>query len=752
MIDRFYPEVWGILERVINERPVLLNRAPTLHRLGIQAFEPKLIEGKAIQLHPLVCSAFNADFDGDQMAVHLPLSVEAQAESRILMLSNNNILKLSDGRPVTLPTLDMVMGIYHMTSIDDENSNPKFTFSSLGETIMAYDRDDIGLNTKVNIISSDGIKETTYGRALFNNLLPDDYPFVNETLDKSKISEIVNDLTNKYPNDVITETLDNLKEAGFYWCTRSALTFGMDDIKVSTTKEKILSKYDKQAATIQDQYDSGMMTDEEKTIEMVNIWTSATEEVDSATQSEFDKNNSLYKMVVSGTSGNWMQIRQIAGIRGLVVDTKGNIIPRPIKSNYYDGMSVAEFFTTTHGARKGLADTALRTADSGYLTRRLVDVSQDIIVREEDCETSRGINIPLVIKYENGSIAKHPKTDTSVVSRVLAVDVVNKDGKIIANRGSIVTRALVDKMIKAGIESVKVRSVLTCEARYSVCAHCYGYSFATSKMVEVGDSVGVIAAQSIGEPGTQLTLRTFKTGGDTTADDITQGLPRVQELFEARNPKGESPIAEISGRVEINETDRLIEIKVKPNNADEKEKVYGVSKRSHLLVDDGQEISIGTQLIEGVIDPKKLLEISGTRAVQDYLVKEVQDVYSSQGVEIHNKHIEIIVRQMLKMVTIIDPGDTDLLPGDMVSKTRFERANKVAREENKNPAFARPEILGITKASLGTESWLSAASFQETTKILTEAAINNKSDHLIGLKENVIIGKLIPAGTGFASS
>jgi len=765
MVERSRPEVWDVLEEVITEHPVLLNRAPTLHRLGIQAFEPQLVEGKAIHLHPLVCGAFNADFDGDQMAVHLPLSAEAQAEARILMLSSNNILKPSDGRPVTMPSQDMIIGLYHLTVSKDGEKGEGLAFTSEAEAIMAFDAGQIALGTQIKLrvdgetvppvgleLPADHVEgepfilETTLGRSLFNGLLPVTYPYVNRNVDKKVLGDIVNTLAERYPKVEVAASLDALKSAGFHWATRSGVTIAIGDVATPSNKQEILERYEAQAAKVQDQYETGLITDDERRQELIEIWTQATNEVDRAMRESFPENNTVYTMVGSGARGNWMQVRQIAGMRGLVANPKGEIIPRPIKSNYREGLSVLEYFIATHGARKGLADTALRTADSGYLTRRLVDVSQDVIVREDDCGTERGLTMPIV---EPGTTTIHERVATSVFARTLASDVADAKGVRIAKAGADIGDVLIDALIAEGVTEVKVRSVLTCESTVGTCAKCYGRSLATRELVDIGEAVGIIAAQSIGEPGTQLTMRTFHTGGVASADDITQGLPRVQELFEARTPKGEAPISEVTGVLKVDDSEATRRLVVTPDNGDEPVE-YPVTKRARLIVQDGEHVEVGQQLIAGAVDPKNVLRILGPRATQKHLVDEVQNVYRSQGVEIHDKHIEVIVRQMLRRVTVLDSGETSLLPGELVERSRFEDANRATVTAGGKPASARPELMGITKASLATESWLSAASFQETTRVLTEAAMSGRSDSLLGLKENVIIGKLIPAGTGLA--
>ncbi|WP_375400987.1 DNA-directed RNA polymerase subunit beta' [uncultured Amnibacterium sp.] len=773
MVERSRPQVWDVLEEIIRERPVLLNRAPTLHRLGIQAFEPQLVEGKAIQLHPLVCSAFNADFDGDQMAVHLPLSVEAQAEARILMLASNNILKPSDGRPVTLPSQDMIIGLHHLTTVKPDAVGTGRVLSGVAEAIMAKDSGTLDLNALIklrlsDIVPAEGMPtegwepgtpllvETTLGRALFNETLPSDYPFVDDLADKARISRIVNDLAERYPKVEVAATLDRIKDAGFYWATRSGVTVALSDVLTPPSKAKILEGYEKQAAKVQSQYETGLTTDAERRQELIEIWNRATAEVAKAMEDNLPASNNINRMVSSGARGNWMQVRQIAGMRGLVSNPKGEIIPRPIVHSYREGLTVAEYFISTHGARKGLADTALRTADSGYLTRRLVDVSQDVIIREDDCGTNRGLDLPIAAKDTlpgpagaggPGVLVRDVNVENSVYGRTLATDVVTEAGEILAEGGADVGDVLIERLVEAGVEHIKVRSVLTCESAVGVCAACYGRSLATGKLVDIGEAVGIIAAQSIGEPGTQLTMRTFHTGGVASADDITQGLPRVQELFEARTPKSASPIAEAAGRVTIEDTDRQRKLILTPDNGDEPH-AYPVLKRATLLIEDGEHVELGQQLHVGSIDPKEVLRVRGVRAVQQHLVDGVQGVYRSQGVPIHDKHIEVIVRQMLRKVTVVEHGDTDLLPGELVDRSRYNEVNRAALGEGLKTASARQEVMGITKASLATESWLSAASFQETTRVLTQAAMDGKSDPLLGLKENVIIGKLIPAGTG----
>jgi DNA-directed RNA polymerase subunit beta' len=775
MVERARPVVWDVLEEVIREHPVLLNRAPTLHRLGIQAFEPQLVEGKAIQIHPLVCTAFNADFDGDQMAVHLPLSAEAQAEARVLMLSTNNILKPADGRPVTMPTQDMILGLYHLTTLRPEQTGAGNAYSSPAEATMARDAKSLGLQAPVkirlhgvtNVDNGRGepwvapedwtpgeplLVETTLGRTIFNDTLPADYRFVNYEVTKKELGQIVNDLAERYPKVAVANALDSLKAAGFHWATRSGITIAIDDVVTPPKKAEILERYERDADKIEKQYRRGVITVDERRQELVEVWTKATSEVAKEMEANFPKTNPVYIMVNSGARGNMMQMRQIAAMRGLVANPKGEIIPRPIKANFREGLSVLEYFISTHGARKGLADTALRTADSGYLTRRLVDVSQDVIIREDDCRTERGVKLQIATVAADGSLVKEAHVETSVYARVLAEDV-EVDGTVVAAAGADLGDVLIEELVTRGVSEVRVRSVLTCESALGTCASCYGRSLATGKLVDVGEAVGIIAAQSIGEPGTQLTMRTFHTGG-IAGDDITHGLPRVGELFEARVPKGVAPISEATGRVRIEEVEgtgkgsgrKMI---VTPDDGSE-EIEYPILRRARLLVGDGDHVEVGQQLVAGAVNPHDVLRIMGPREVQLHLVREVQEVYRSQGVAIHDKHIEVIIRQMLKRVTVIDSGATEFLPGSLIERSVFEAENRRVVAEGGEPAAGRPVLMGITKASLATESWLSAASFQETTRVLTDAAISAKSDALVGLKENVIIGKLIPAGTGIA--
>ncbi len=771
MVERQRPVVWDVLEEVIREHPVLLNRAPTLHRLGIQAFEPQLVEGKAIQIHPLVCTAFNADFDGDQMAVHVPLSAEAQAEARILMLSSNNILKPADGKPVTMPTQDMIIGLYHLTHVKPDAPGAGRAFSSDAEAQMAYDAKELHLQAPITlrlrgyteIDNGDGswtppedwqpgdpiTVETTLGRVLFNEALPEGYRFINYEVRRPQLSVIVNDLAEKYPKVDLAASLDALKEAGFHWATWSGVTISISDVVAPPSKATILERYEQEAERIDKQYQRGLMTSEERRGELIEIWTRATNEVAQEMEKALPTDNPLWKMIHSGARGNLLQLRQISAIRGLVANPKGEIIPRPIKSSYREGLTVLEYFISSHGARKGLADTALRTADSGYLTRRLVDVSQDVIVREEDCGTDRAIQMPVAQRTADGQLVVHEHAETGVHARTLAEDAVDADGNVVVAKGTDLNSMLVQRLVDAGIETVRVRSVLTCESKLGVCAVCYGRSLPTGKLVDVGEAVGIIAAQSIGEPGTQLTMRTFQIGG-VAGEDITQGLPRVQEIFEARVPKGKAPIAETSGRIRIEDGDRMRKIIVVPDDGSDEIVYDKIPKRVRLRFQEGDHVEVGEKLTEGTIDPHELLRVMGPRAVQIHLTHEVQEVYRSQGVQIHDKHIEIIIRQMLKRVQVIDSGSTEFLPGVLVDRAVFEAENRRVVAEGGEPAAGRPVLMGITKASLATESWLSAASFQETTRVLTDAAINARSDSLIGLKENVIIGKLIPAGTGIS--
>jgi DNA-directed RNA polymerase subunit beta' len=767
MVERRRPQVWDVLETVIKEHPVLLNRAPTLHRLGIQAFEPVLVEGKAIQIHPLVCTAFNADFDGDQMAVHLPLSAEAQAEARVLMLSANNILSPATGRPITVPTQDMVFGAYYLTLQVEGEAGEGRVFRHAFEVERALDEGTVGLHASIELRPQPGTGlyravarsqgadpegteplriSTTPGRLLFNLALPEGFPFVNDVIGKrnTPISAVVEEISANQPKAVVAACLDRIKELGFRYAAQSGLTISIDDVRTPPEKAAILDRYEREAEKAESQFKRGIITDDERRQKEVEIWTSATSEVGRVMEQTLSQMrfNPLDMMVDSGARGNAQQIRQIAGMKGLVSNPRGEMIPRPIKSSFREGLSVLEYFISTHGARKGLADTALRTADSGYLTRRLVDVAQELIVREEDCGTSRGIWLEGIVPDEAG---RRSYLETRLYGRVLAEPVQLADGTVL-EAGELLDDGKVAQLRDdPGVNRVRVRSVLTCEAEHGVCARCYGQSLATGKLIELGEAVGVIAAQSIGEPGTQLTMRTFHTGG-IVGEDITHGLPRVVELFEARTPKGAAVLARTSGVVRISEEENGRRITVVGDDGTEESTV--VSSRAHLEVRDGQEVQAGDALVEGPKDPKELLEVRGIRETQQYLVAEVQKVYRDQGVSIHDKHIELIVRQMLRRVLVAESGDSPFLPGERVDAQVYAEVNRSLVQEGKRPAEGRPELMGITKASLATDSWLSAASFQETTRVLTEAAIESRSDQLFGLKENIIIGKLIPAGTG----
>ncbi|HVX22544.1 MAG TPA: DNA-directed RNA polymerase subunit beta' [Acidimicrobiales bacterium] len=766
MVERRRPQVWDVLEGVIREHPVLLNRAPTLHRLGIQAFEPVLVEGKAIQVHPLVCTAFNADFDGDQMAVHLPLSAEAQAEARVLMLSANNILSPATGRPITVPTQDMVFGGYYLTLAVDGAKGEGRAFRHSHEVQAAFDAGDVDLHAKILLrprpesaladrLVAAGIEPdedgrishvTTPGRIFFNEALPEGFGYVDDVVGKrnTPIGSIVEELAAAYPKHVVASSLDRIKALGFRFAAQSGLTISIDDVRTPPEKQGILDRYEKEAEKAETQFKRGIITDDERRQKEIEIWTSANSEVGRAMEQALAglSFNPLDMMVDSGARGNAQQIRQIAGMKGLVSNPRGEMIPRPIKSSFREGLSVLEYFISTHGARKGLADTALRTADSGYLTRRLVDVAQELIVREDDCGTARGIWIDDVVPDSPG---KRSYLETRAYGRLLVEPVTLADGTTV-DTGTILTDEICAQLRDdPGVDRIRVRSVLTCEATHGICAACYGQSLATGRMIELGEAVGVIAAQSIGEPGTQLTMRTFHTGG-IVGEDITHGLPRVVELFEARTPKGAAVLARHSGVVRVEDEEGGRRITVVADDGTEESAL--VPPRAHLEVADGQEVEAGDALVEGPKDPKELLEVKGIRETQQYLVEEVQKVYRDQGVSIHDKHIELIVRQMLRRVLVAEPGEAPFLPGERVDNQLYAEVNRQLVEEGKRPAEGRPELMGITKASLATESWLSAASFQETTRVLTEAAIEGKSDQLFGLKENIIIGKLIPAGSG----
>src|SRR5580693_2159387 len=768
MVERARPVVWDVLEEVITEHPVLLNRAPTLHRLGIQAFEPQLVEGKAIQIHPLVCTAFNADFDGDQMAVHVPLSAEAQAEARILMLSTNNILKPADGRPVTMPTQDMIFGAYYLTLLVDGEGRKGAgrAFRHIHEVEAAFDAGDLDLQVPIvlrplpdsglaqrlaaaGVIAPEGETlsfHTTAGRLFFNEALPVGFPYVNDVVGKRNIpiGSIVEDLAANYPKHVVASSLDRIKALGFRFAAQSGLTISINDVQTPPDKQAILDRYEKEAEKAETQFKRGIITDDERRQKEIEIWTSANSEVGRAMEAQLATIafNPLDMMVDSGARGNSQQIRQIAGMKGLVSNPRGEMIPRPIKSSFREGLSVLEYFISTHGARKGLADTALRTADSGYLTRRLVDVAQELIIRIDDCGSTRGIWIEGVAPDGPGH---RNYLETRAFGRLLTEDVTLSDGTVYPTGTLLDDESIAAMRDDEGVSRIRVRSVLTCESPQGVCAACYGLSLATGSMIELGEAVGVIAAQSIGEPGTQLTMRTFHTGG-VVGEDITHGLPRVVELFEARTPKGAAVLAHHSGVVRVEDDEMGRHITVVADDGTETATL--VAARAHLEVTDGQDVGAGEALVEGPKDPKELLEVKGIRETQQYLVEEVQKVYRDQGVSIHDKHIELIVRQMLRRVLVAEPGDASFLPGERVDNRAYAEVNRQLVQEGKRPAEGRPELMGITKASLATESWLSAASFQETTRVLTEAAIEGKSDQLFGLKENIIIGKLIPAGSG----
>ncbi len=764
MVDSMIPEVWDVLEEVIHEHPVLLNRAPTLHRLGIQAFEPVLVEGKAIQIHPLVCHAFNADFDGDQMAVHLPLSAEAQAEARILMLSSNNILSPAHGSPLATPTQDMVLGLYYLTfsrqDVDELDPSTLDTrphpFRTAQEAELAYENgivqlhdyaeyrragQDHFLTTVGRIIYNDRV-ERAIAEALGDEYDPESYTFVNFSLKKKQVNQIVSELVETYGAAAVALVLDSFKELGFHFATQAGITISKNDVVAPPDKEDILDRYEKQSEEVMSQYDEGYITAEERKEAVTGQWDRATEEVGQAMEDNLDELNPIFMMANSGARGSFKQIRQLAGMRGLMANPKGEIIERPIKANFMEGLSVLEYFISTHGARKGLADTALRTADSGYLTRRLVDVAQDVIVRIDDCKTKDHIEMPL--RGEGGEL------NSNLIGRIAAKKYTTKRGRDLLKRNQRIDWPEVEDIAEGFKDdedvTVPIRSVLKCEAESGVCRQCYGVMPATGALVEIGDSVGIIAAQSIGEPGTQLTMRTFHTGG-VAGLDITQGLPRVVELFEARKPKGLAKIAEVAGKVSVEETDKAVKLTITDDKGEEND--YSFPARTNLLVEKGKRVEPGTQLNEGSLYPAELLSIRGRTETEQYIVAEVQQVYRSQGVDINDKHIELIVRQMLKKVRVESKGSTELLPGQLEDRLVFDAINeKMKGKKTKTPARAEEVILGITKASLATESFLSAASFQETTKVLTDAALEGKRDRLMGLKENVIIGKLIPAATG----
>ncbi|TLS48492.1 DNA-directed RNA polymerase subunit beta' [Paenibacillus antri] len=789
-VERVSPEVWDVLEEVIKEHPVLLNRAPTLHRLGIQAFEPILVEGRAIKLHPLVCTAYNADFDGDQMAVHVPLSAEAQAEARILMLASGNILNPKDGKPVVTPSQDMVLGSYYLTLDNVESKGTGMIFRNMNEVISAYQRGAVSLHARVAIPVSalnktsfteeqqKALLVTNVGKIIFNEIFPADFPYINEptksnllngvtdhyfifekganvrerimsanfkgAVGKDYLGAIIAECFRKYHTTQTSVILDNIKQLGFTYSTRAGITIAVADVNVPPEKVRILAESEEKVRVVTNQYRRGLITDEERYDRVISIWSKAKDELTDILMKSLDKFNSISMMVDSKARGNKSQITQLGGMRGLMANPSGRIIELPIKSNFREGLTVLEYFISTHGARKGLADTALRTADSGYLTRRLVDVAQDVIVREDDCGTDKGF---IVGKIQDGKEVIEDLYDR--IEGRYAFETVRhpQTGEVIVVRNQLIRDAEANAIIDAGVEKLQIRSVLSCRTRHGVCKKCYGRNLATGAFVEIGEAVGIIAAQSIGEPGTQLTMRTFHTGG-VAGDDITQGLPRIQELFEARNPKGQAIISEIDGVVkEIREAKDRREIEV---TGEAESKTYSVTYGSRIRVTIGQTIEAGDELTDGSIDPKEMLRIKGIRGVQNYILQEVQRVYRNQGVEINDKHVEVMIRQMLRKIRIVDAGDTTLLPGSFVDIHEYEEANRVALMDDREPAVARPVLLGITKASLETDSFLSAASFQETTRVLTDAAIKGKVDQLLGLKENVIIGKLIPAGTGMS--
>ena len=774
-VEHLEPEVWDVLEDVIKEHPVMLNRAPTLHRLGIQAFEPILVEGKAIKLHPLVCTAFNADFDGDQMAVHLPLSVEAQAECRFMLLSPNNLLKPSDGGPVAVPSQDMVLGIYYLTQERSGAKGEGKIFKSINEAVLAYENGIITLHAKIMVHVTKNVNgeelsgniESTLGRLIFNEILPQDLGYVDRSKEenlllpevdfhvgKKQLKDILQHVINTHGTTTTAEVLDDIKAMGYKYSTRAAMTVSISEMTVPPVKKQLLAEAEKKVEQITVKYNRGQATDEERHKNVIRVWQETDDKIKDALLQGLDKYNNIFMMADSGARGSNQQIKQLAGMRGLMADTSGNTIELPIKSNFREGLDVLEYFISAHGARKGLSDTALRTADSGYLTRRLVDVSQDLIIRETDC--SAGKQIPGMYVYSfvnnratNSSDAKEDILEPlqeRITGRYLAEDIVDPaTGEVIVEANHLVTPKRAEAIIKTGVDKVKIRTILTCRSHIGVCAKCYGTNMATGQTVQVGEAVGIIAAQSIGEPGTQLTMRTFHTGG-VAGDNITQGLPRVEELFEARKPKMLAVLAEFGGTVSIVKTEKKTEIVITDDEGNSK--AYPLSKDTREKVVEGQVVAKGEEITEGSENPHDIVRILGVRAVQDYLLREVQKVYRIQGVDINDKHIELIVRQMLKKIVVDEAGDSKFLPGSQVDTIEFQEVNERLEEEGKTPATGTPIILGITKASLASTSFMSAASFQETTKVLTDAAINGKIDPLIGLKENVIIGKLIPAGTG----
>ena len=775
MVEKLQPEVWDVLEDVIKEHPVMLNRAPTLHRLGIQAFEPILVEGKAIKLHPLVCTAFNADFDGDQMAVHLPLSQEAQAECRFLLLSPNNLLKPSDGGPVAVPSQDMVLGIYYLTQERPGNPGEGKYFKSVNEAILAYENKVITLQSRIHVRCTrkladgrelTGTVESTLGRFLFNEILPQDLGYVDRSIPgnelllevdflvgKKQLKQILEKVINTHGATKTAEVLDSIKAMGYKYSTRAAMTVSISDMTVPPQKPEMIQNAQNIVDKITKNYKRGLITEEERYKEVVETWKKTDDELTKALLNGLDKYNNIFMMADSGARGSDKQIKQLAGMRGLMADTTGHTIELPIKSNFREGLEVLEYFMSAHGARKGMSDTALRTADSGYLTRRMVDVSQELIVRETDCCENRPEISGMYVKGFMDGKEEIENLQERITGRFSCETITNKDGEVLVKANHMITPRRAARIMSEGvnanggpIEEVKIRTILTCKCKVGVCAKCYGANMATGEAVQVGESVGIIAAQSIGEPGTQLTMRTFHSGG-VAGGDITQGLPRVEELFEARKPKGLAIITEIPGVAVINDTKKKREIIV-TNPEDGDSKTYLIPYGSRIKITDGQVLEAGDELTEGSVNPHDILRIKGVRAVQDYMLREVQRVYRLQGVEISDKHIEVLVRQMLKKIRIEENGDTEFLPGTLVDVLEFEEVNEKLEKEGKTPAEGKQVMLGITKASLATDSFLSAASFQETTKVLTEAAIKGKVDHLVGLKENVIIGKLIPAGTG----
>ncbi|WP_296645878.1 DNA-directed RNA polymerase subunit beta' [Romboutsia sp. 13368] len=759
IVEKVKPEVWDVLEDVIKSHPVLLNRAPTLHRLGIQAFEPVLVEGKAIKLHPLVCTAYNADFDGDQMAVHVPLSVEAQAEARFLMLSVNNILAPKDGSPITTPSQDMVLGCYYLTiEAQGGEKGTGTVFKDFNEMLLAYQNQAVQLHSlvKMRVVLEDGrssIVESTVGRFIFNENIPQDLGFVDRSVDpfgleidflvdKKALGKIIDKCFRKHGNTDTAVLLDHIKSLGFKYSTRGGITVAVADMKIPEAKKGYITAAEEKVDKYEKAYRRGLISDEERYERVIETWTETTEKVTDALMEGLERLNNIYIMAHSGARGSKNQIRQLAGMRGLMANASGKTVEVPVKSNFREGLSVMEYFTSSHGARKGLADTALRTADSGYLTRRLVDVSQDVIVREVDCGTTETTE---TFAIKDGNEVIEVLYDR-IVGRYTIDAIVNPTtGEVIVEADSMIQEDDAEKIIAAGIETVQIRTVLNCKTNHGVCTKCYGRNLATGKEVNIGEAVGIIAAQSIGEPGTQLTMRTFHTGG-VAGGDITQGLPRVEELFEARKPKGLAIITEITGRVEIDETGKRKEINIVPENGETE--VYAIPYGSRIRVKHGQMVEAGDPLTQGSINPHDIVRVKGIGGVQDYIVKEVQRVYRMQGVDVNDKHIEVIVRQMISKVKVEDPGDTELIPGGYEDVLTFDKCNEEAIAQGLKPAVANRVLLGITKASLATDSFLSAASFQETTRVLTEAAIKGKEDHLIGLKENVILGKLIPAGTG----